>query len=110
MELTGEEKNQDEFTEEESSKMSVDDIEIAQEDSKMEESAVVEEEVIENPEGNRTTPSVVAFKGEEIIVGDGAKRQAITNPNTVLSIKRLMGTNEKVMEHKLCSMEKIKAR
>ena len=50
MELTGEEKNQDEFTEEESSKMSVDDIEIAQEDSKMEESAVVEEEVIENPE------------------------------------------------------------
>ncbi len=52
--------------------------------------------VIENPEGNRTTPSVVSFKGDEIIVGDAAKRQAITNPDTIMSIKRLMGTNEKV--------------
>ncbi len=50
--------------------------------------------VIENPEGNRTTPSVVSFKGDEIIVGDAAKRQAITNPETVASVKRLMGTDE----------------
>lgn len=55
-----------------------------------------EAKVLENPEGNRTTPSVVAFKGEEIIVGEAAKRQALTNPNTVISIKRLMGTNEVV--------------
>ena len=52
--------------------------------------------VIPNPEGNRTTPSVVAFKGDEIIVGDAAKRQMVTNPNTIYSIKRLMGTDEKV--------------
>ena len=53
--------------------------------------------VIPNPEGTMTTPSVVAFKpnGEEI-VGNAAKRQAITNPDTVSSIKRKMGTNEKV--------------
>ena len=53
--------------------------------------------VIPNPEGKNTTPSVVAFKasGEEI-VGDAAKRQLVTNPDTVASIKRLMGTNEKV--------------
>ncbi len=49
--------------------------------------------VIPNAEGVRTTPSVVAFKGEEIQVGDVAKRQAITNPNTVSSIKRHMGDN-----------------
>jgi len=55
-----------------------------------------EAKIIPNPEGNRTTPSVVSFKGEEIIVGDAAKRQAITNPNTVLSIKRHMGTDYKV--------------
>jgi chaperone protein DnaK len=54
-----------------------------------------EAKIIPNPEGNRTTPSVVSFKGEEIIVGDAAKRQAITNPNTVLSIKRHMGTDFK---------------
>ena len=47
--------------------------------------------VITNAEGARTTPSVVAFKGDEIQVGDVAKRQAITNPNTVSSIKRYMG-------------------
>jgi len=50
-----------------------------------------EAKVITNPEGARTTPSVVAFKGEEKQVGDVAKRQAITNPNTVSSIKRHMG-------------------
>lgn len=50
-----------------------------------------EAKVITNAEGVRTTPSVVAFKGEEIQVGDVAKRQAITNPNTVSSIKRHMG-------------------
>ena len=54
-----------------------------------------EAKVIPNPEGNRTTPSVVAFKGEEIQVGEVAKRQAITNPNTVISIKRHMGTDYK---------------
>ena len=52
--------------------------------------------VIPNPEGNRTTPSVVAFKDGERIIGDAAKRQAVTNKNTISSIKRLMGTNEKV--------------
>lgn len=50
-----------------------------------------EAKVITNPEGARTTPSVVAFKGDEIQVGDVAKRQAITNPNTISSIKRHMG-------------------
>ncbi len=50
-----------------------------------------ESKVIPNAEGVRTTPSVVAFKGDEIQVGDVAKRQAITNPNTVSSIKRHMG-------------------
>ena len=52
--------------------------------------------VIPNPEGNRTTPSVVAFKNGERIIGDAAKRQAVTNKNTISSIKRLMGTNQKV--------------
>ena len=55
-----------------------------------------EAKVIPNPEGNRTTPSVVAFKNGERIVGDAAKRQMITNKDTVYSIKRLMGTDEKV--------------
>ena len=55
-----------------------------------------EQVVIPNPEGNRTTPSVVAFKNDERIVGEVAKRQAITNPNTILSIKRYMGTDHKV--------------
>ena len=54
-----------------------------------------EAHVIPNPEGNRTTPSVVAFKNGERIVGDAAKRQAVTNPNTVSSIKRLIGTSKK---------------
>ncbi|MGV0167555.1 molecular chaperone DnaK [Furfurilactobacillus sp. WILCCON 0119] len=47
--------------------------------------------IIANPEGNRTTPSVVSFKNGETQVGEVAKRQAITNPNTVRSIKRHMG-------------------
>jgi len=52
--------------------------------------------VIANAEGNRTTPSIVAFKSEEVLVGELAKRQAITNPdNTVRSIKRQIGTNWK---------------
>ena len=55
-----------------------------------------EVKVIANPEGNRTTPSVVAYKNGERIVGDAAKRQMVTNKDTVYSIKRLMGTNEKV--------------
>lgn len=53
--------------------------------------------VIPNPEGKNTTPSVVAFKqGGEEIVGDAAKRQIVTNPDTIASIKRKMGTKEKV--------------
>jgi molecular chaperone DnaK len=51
-----------------------------------------EPKVIPNPEGNRTTPSVVAFKNGERQVGEVAKRQAITNPNTIISVKRHMGT------------------
>lgn len=50
-----------------------------------------ESKIIPNPEGNRTTPSVVAFKNGEIQVGEVAKRQAVTNPETVSSIKRYMG-------------------
>ena len=66
--------------------------------------------VIPNPEGNRTTPSVVAFKKGERIVGDAAKRQAITNPNTKSSIKRLMGTSEKTkLEDKEYTPEEISA-
>ena len=55
-----------------------------------------EAKVIANPEGDRTTPSVVAFKNGEIIVGGAAKRQVVVNPDTVSSVKRLMGTNKKV--------------
>ncbi len=55
-----------------------------------------EAKVITNLDGNRTTPSVVAFKDDEIQVGEVAKRQVITNPNTVYSIKRKMGTNERI--------------
>ncbi len=54
-----------------------------------------EPKVIANPEGNRTTPSVVAFKNGETQIGEVAKRQAITNPNTIISIKRHMGTDHK---------------
>ncbi|APJ38278.1 molecular chaperone DnaK [Mycoplasmopsis pullorum] len=52
--------------------------------------------VLENPNGKRTTPSVVSFKNDEIIVGEVAKRQIETNPNTIASIKRLMGTSKTV--------------
>ena len=69
-----------------------------------------EAHVIPNPEGSRTTPSVVAFKKGERIVGDAAKRQAITNPNTVSSIKRLMGTSKKVeLDGKEYTPEEISA-
>ena len=69
-----------------------------------------EAKVIPNPEGGRTTPSVVSFKKGERIVGEAAKRQALTNPNTVSSIKRLMGTNEKVeLEGKKYTPEEISA-
>jgi molecular chaperone DnaK len=50
-----------------------------------------EAKIIANPEGNRTTPSVVSFKNGEIQVGEVAKRQAVTNPHTISSIKRHMG-------------------
>ena len=69
-----------------------------------------EAKVIANPEGERTTPSVVAFKNGEIIVGGAAKRQVVTNPNTVSSIKRKMGTSEKVeIEGKKYTPEEISA-
>ena len=54
-----------------------------------------EAKVIANPEGLRTTASVVAFKNGEIVVGEAAKRQAVTNKDTVMSVKRHMGTNYK---------------
>ena len=57
-----------------------------------------EPKVIANSEGSRTTPSVVAFKGDDVLIGDVAKRQAVTNvKNTISSIKRKMGTSEKVV-------------
>ena len=66
--------------------------------------------IIPNPEGGRTTPSVVAFKKGERLVGDAAKRQALTNPNTVSSIKRLMGTSKKVeLDGKKYTPEEISA-
>ncbi|KQL53496.1 molecular chaperone DnaK [Heyndrickxia shackletonii] len=69
-----------------------------------------EPKVIPNPEGNRTTPSVVAFKNGERQVGEVAKRQAITNPNTIISIKRHMGTSHKeTIEGKEYSPQEISA-
>lgn len=66
--------------------------------------------ILENPEGQRTTPSVVAFKNSDIIVGGAAKRQAVTNPNVVQSIKSKMGTTSKVnLEGKDYSPEQISA-
>ena len=66
--------------------------------------------IIPNPEGGRTTPSVVAFKKGEKIVGESAKRQALTNPNTVISIKRKMGSDEKIeLEGKKYTPEEISA-
>lgn len=69
-----------------------------------------EPKVIPNPEGNRTTPSVVSFKNGERQVGEVAKRQAITNLNTIMSIKRHMGTSYKVeIEGKEYSPQEISA-
>ncbi|QGS51785.1 molecular chaperone DnaK [Spiroplasma tabanidicola] len=66
--------------------------------------------VLENPEGQRTTASVVAFKNGDIIVGGAAKRQAVTNPNTAISIKREMGTtNKRKLENKDYTPEQISA-
>jgi molecular chaperone DnaK len=67
-------------------------------------------DVITNPEGNRTTPSVVAFKNGERIVGEAAKRQVVTNKESVLSIKRHMGTDHKVtLEGKEYTPQEISA-
>ena len=55
-----------------------------------------EAKVIANASGGRTTPSVVAFKNGEMLVGEKAKHQAVINPETISSIKRLMGTSKKV--------------
>ncbi|WP_067837084.1 molecular chaperone DnaK [Amphibacillus sediminis] len=69
-----------------------------------------EAKVIPNPEGSRTTASVVSFKNGERQVGEVAKRQAITNPNTILSIKRHMGTDYKVeIEGKAYTPQEISA-
>lgn len=69
-----------------------------------------EPKVIPNKEGERTTPSVVAFKNGERIVGAAAKRQALTNPNTISSIKRLIGTEKRTeAEGKEYSPEEISA-
>ena len=69
-----------------------------------------EAKVITNPEGNRTTPSVVSFKSGDRIVGDAAKRQVVTNKNSVISIKRLIGTSQKVeLEGKQYTPEEISA-
>ena len=69
-----------------------------------------EAKVITNPEGMRTTPSVVAFKNGDIIVGQKAKNQMVTNKDTISSIKRKMGTSEKVSANgKEYSPEEISA-
>lgn len=69
-----------------------------------------EVKVIVNPEGNRTTPSVVAYKNGERIVGDAAKRQVVTNKESVLSIKRLMGSSKTVtLEGKTYTPQEISA-
>lgn len=66
--------------------------------------------ILENPEGQRTTPSVVAFKNDDIIVGGAAKRQAVTNPNVVISVKSKMGTSEKLdINNKKYTPEQISA-
>lgn len=67
--------------------------------------------VIENESGGRTTPSVVTYKGKEILVGDAAKRQAITNPDhTIISVKRDMGTTKKFkIDNKDLTPEQISA-
>lgn len=66
--------------------------------------------ILETPEGKRTIPSVVSFKGDEIIVGDAAKRQMVTNKNTIHSIKRLIGTKKTVdIDGKKYTPEEISA-
>src|SRR5690625_1574629 len=66
--------------------------------------------IIPNPEGNRTTPSVISFKDGERQIGEVAKRQAITNPNTVQSVKRHMGSDYKVdIEDKQYTPQEISA-
>lgn len=66
--------------------------------------------VLENDNGQRTTPSVVAFKGNEIIIGESAKRQSVTNPNTIISIKRKMGKKENIdINNKKYTPEQISA-
>ena len=66
--------------------------------------------VIPNPEGGRTTPSVVSTKKGDRLVGDSAKRQALTNKDTISSIKRLMGTDKKVeMDGKKYTPEEVSA-
>ncbi|WP_412032067.1 molecular chaperone DnaK [Malacoplasma muris] len=66
--------------------------------------------ILETPEGKRTIPSVVSFKGGEIIVGEAAKRQMVTNKNTIHSIKRLIGTKKTVdIEGKKYTPEEISA-
>ena len=67
-------------------------------------------EIITNKEGNRTTPSVVSVKNGDIVVGEIAKRQAITNKDTIMSIKRKMGSAKKIkMGEKSYSPEEISA-
>lgn len=67
--------------------------------------------ILETPEGKRTIPSVVSFKGEETIVGEAAKRQLVTNKNTIHSIKRLIGTKETVsIDGKKFTPEEISAK
>ena len=67
--------------------------------------------ILENTEGKRTTPSVVVFKNGEIIVGDLAKRQMITNINTIFSVKRYIGTDHKYeIDGKTYTPEEISAK
>ncbi|MCM1371249.1 MAG: molecular chaperone DnaK [Clostridium sp.] len=69
-----------------------------------------EAKVIANAEGNRTTPSVVAFKDGDMLVGTKAKHQAVINPETISSIKRLMGTDKKTKANgKSYSPEEVSA-
>ncbi len=67
--------------------------------------------VLETPEGKRTVPSVVSYKNGEFIVGEAAKRQMITNINTIASIKRKIGTTEKVkLGDKMLTPEEVSAK
>lgn len=69
-----------------------------------------EANIITNPEGNRTTPSIISLKDGERIVGEAAKRQVATNPNTISSVKAIMGTDEKsTLGDKSYSPEEVSA-